>query len=90
MAAIALMREVVAGFTKNLGRGHPLTQSMSRELQKLNMPKDYVGCPGRHALGAFRTPRPGFCCDVCDASLPEGTDIRGCRICDWDACNKHF
>eukprot|EP00662_Eupelagonemidae_sp_cell21_P007269 gene7269-26498_t len=45
-------------------------------------------CPKGHALAAFRTDVDGYTCDVCgpDVSMPKGTLMHGCRVCDHDVC----
>lgn len=43
-------------------------------------------CPSGHGLTQFSTPRLGFSCDLCDAQMPEGATLYGCRQCDYDVC----
>lgn len=47
-----------------------------------------AGCPGGHALAEFRTQNSNYRCDVCSRTLPRGTRAFGCRICDWDKCER--
>lgn len=46
-----------------------------------------VGCPGGHELVRFQTPG-GFSCDVCQEKMPFNAVLKGCRKCNWDACQK--
>mmetsp|Transcript_11565 Transcript_11565/g.20535 ORF Transcript_11565/g.20535 Transcript_11565/m.20535 type:complete len:843 (-) Transcript_11565:137-2665(-) len=46
-----------------------------------------VGCPGGHELVRFQTPG-GFSCDVCQEKMPFNAILKGCRKCNWDACQK--
>ena len=47
-------------------------------------------CPGNHHLEAGavtdETPSAQASCDVCLKSLPVGTQVFSCRVCDWDGC----
>jgi hypothetical protein len=45
-------------------------------------------CPKRgHLMRCFRTPQDGYGCDGCGASsLPAGTLMSGCRLCNADLC----
>ena len=45
-------------------------------------------CPKRgHLMRCFRTPQDGYGCDGCGASsLPAGTMMSGCRLCNTDLC----
>ena len=43
-------------------------------------------CPSGHGLTQFSTPNSGFDCDLCDAQMPEGATLYGCRQCDYDVC----
>ena len=45
-------------------------------------------CPGRCGLVAGETPRHGFGCDVCGATLPAGARVRSCRRCNFDVCER--
>jgi len=37
----------------------------------------------------MRTPHDEYNCDGCDAGyLKKGSQLFGCRLCDWDACSK--
>jgi len=46
-----------------------------------------ANCPFFHGLTAFTTPQM-FNCDVCRASIPEGSRAFGCRRCNYDACTN--
>ena len=47
------------------------------------------GCPDGHKLMDFLTPDSNYWCDVCGRTqLPKGTHMFGCRICNWDKCEK--
>ena len=49
-------------------------------------------CPAGHALEIFRSPIDVFradaevLCSCCDWSVPRGTLLQGCRICNFDLC----
>jgi hypothetical protein len=47
-------------------------------------------CEKGHPLRIFRTPHDEYVCDACDTGefLEQGAVMLGCRICDWDACEK--
>jgi len=47
-----------------------------------------AGCLGGHTLVEFTTPTSTYRCDVCGRNLPIGTRTFGCRICDWDKCER--
>jgi hypothetical protein len=51
-------------------------------------------CPGHHSLNRFETNQPSFFCDNCAGAerkpLPLGSVMYGCRVCDWDACERCF
>jgi len=34
----------------------------------------------------FRTPEPGYGCDKCGKRFHEGTELLGCRACNYDLC----
>merc|ERR1712096_460133 len=45
-------------------------------------------CPGKHTPTLFHTPRPTFSCDACGKGpFPKGTEMYGCRTCNWDMCS---
>ena len=44
-------------------------------------------CPAAaHAMLPFRTPRDSFICDVCGTPKVQGTQMYGCRPCNYDLC----
>jgi hypothetical protein len=47
-------------------------------------------CEKGHPLRIFRTPHDEYVCDACNTGefLEQGAVMLGCRICDWDACEK--
>mmetsp|Transcript_5608 Transcript_5608/g.7880 ORF Transcript_5608/g.7880 Transcript_5608/m.7880 type:complete len:177 (+) Transcript_5608:107-637(+) len=62
--------------------GH-LSRKKESELKALQR----MLCPEKHRLEKFLTDTKGFDCNVCKRiNLPEGHEMYGCRICDWDAC----
>merc|ERR1711964_301909 len=53
-------------------------------------------CPGKHTLTPHTLKEDGsFFCDVCgrnvsggrSSAFPKGTEMYGCRTCDWDMCS---
>lgn len=47
-------------------------------------------CPKGHELVFCERPHPDFTCDRCNASLPVGKPLAGCRICNYDLCETCF
>ena len=48
-----------------------------------------AGCPGGHTLAEFRTPSGStYSCNVCGQTFPPRTRMFGCRICNWDKCER--
>jgi hypothetical protein len=47
-------------------------------------------CPGAHGLAQTQTPRFGFGCDCCGASLAAGVRVYCCRRCNHDVCERCF
>jgi len=45
-------------------------------------------CPKLHPLRKYRTPVPNYTCDICDAYIPKGKVMYGCKECDWDSCTS--
>jgi hypothetical protein len=49
-------------------------------------------CPAGHTLRVFGTPHDEYMCDATHACkggfLAQGSLLFGCRLCDWDACEK--
>jgi CBS domain-containing protein len=45
-----------------------------------------LNCPKNHGLKTHTASQTLYMCDVCNCALPEGTMLKGCRICDWDMC----
>jgi hypothetical protein len=46
-------------------------------------------CKNGHDLQLMRIPHDEYMCDGCDAGyLKKGSQMFGCRLCDWDACSK--
>lgn len=45
-----------------------------------------VHCRKGHALGAYATPCDGCWCSLCEVVVSEGTQLMGCRECDYDLC----
>eukprot|EP00662_Eupelagonemidae_sp_cell21_P057270 gene57270-biopygen31739 len=44
-------------------------------------------CIRKHVCKEFRTPRDNsHTCDKCDKKQPKGTEMWGCRQCDYDMC----
>lgn len=49
----------------------------------------HTRCRGGHELQMMRAPHDEYVCDGCDAGfLKKGSQLFGCRICDWDACAR--
>jgi ankyrin repeat protein len=45
-------------------------------------------CLECHPLTRFETSVAGYECDLCSATQAKGVVMWGCRVCDWDACDK--
>ena len=45
-------------------------------------------CPGKHTLVPEPTPSDRYFCNACKKRVPAGTTMHGCRICDFDLCDK--
>ena len=49
-------------------------------------------CPAGHTLRVFGTPHDEYMCDATSSCkggfLKQGSLLFGCRLCDWDACEK--
>jgi hypothetical protein len=43
-------------------------------------------CPQGHILQLFQAHHGGFSCDGCQHRVPLGSDLHGCRTCDFDLC----
>ena len=54
----------------------------------LNVNTSGFNCPGKHGLTQFETPNNTYLCDMCGESQAVGAPMYGCRICNWDACQK--
>merc|ERR1712150_44895 len=68
---------------------------MYRKDLKLLNPKLMVtkskkpSCPKSHELTSSTTSNLMFGCNVCQKSpLPLGSQIYGCRVCNWDCCDQ--
>lgn len=57
------------------------------EASSESAPKVLV-CPAGHRLEVFATPENGYTCSVCAVVFPIGTNLYGCRQCDYDACSS--
>jgi ribosomal protein L37AE/L43A len=50
-------------------------------------PAPAVNCVGGHGLTVHTTAEAGYNCDSCGRKeLPEGANLWGCVICDYDVC----
>eukprot|EP01065_Artemidia_motanka_P021299 TRINITY_DN2546_c3_g1_i1.p1 TRINITY_DN2546_c3_g1~~TRINITY_DN2546_c3_g1_i1.p1 ORF type:complete len:1016 (+),score=253.23 TRINITY_DN2546_c3_g1_i1:108-3155(+) len=49
-----------------------------------------VQCPAGHSLQPHAITEEGYGCDVCEATLPPGAEVQGCKECDWDVCGACF
>eukprot|EP01084_Bolivina_argentea_P119995 212733_1 len=48
-------------------------------------------CPGHHNLTGFDVPNEGsYRCDVCAAEPTMDSGMYGCRLCDYDLCQKCY
>ena len=47
-------------------------------------------CEAGHPLQRFVIPQHGFGCDGCQALLPVGAEMAGCRACDYDLCGTCY
>jgi len=49
-------------------------------------------CPRGHGLVVSGTPHDEYMCDACAVCngefLPAGSTLFGCRLCDWDSCER--
>jgi hypothetical protein len=45
-----------------------------------------LGCPQKHVLRQFCTPHGQFKCNACGQRQAVGTNMYGCRPCDFDIC----
>merc|ERR1712083_384923 len=48
--------------------------------------KKYL-CPQQHLLKRFITDQDSFTCDVCQKRQSRGSELYGCRVCNWDCCS---
>lgn len=46
----------------------------------------YTNCPGNHGLKSFTTTLNNFKCDECGYRFRKGTNMNGCRKCNFDLC----
>merc|ERR1711959_693941 len=49
-----------------------------------------TGAPEACEMREFLTPHAKFICDVCEARVPEGGTMHGCRVADYDECEDCF
>ena len=42
-------------------------------------------CPKKHPMPRFVSKQVAMC-DRCKVFIPMGSEMRGCRVCDWDMC----
>eukprot|EP01084_Bolivina_argentea_P290321 498649_1 len=47
-------------------------------------------CPGSHGLCKFSTPHEGYGCDVCNDTMRANRDMWGCRVCNYDLCERCY
>lgn len=45
-----------------------------------------LNCPGEHGLKKILHKDDKICCDRCSEMVKENTEIRSCRICNYDIC----
>ena len=63
------------------------TQAVRHQLGSLLMTKPPIyDCPGNHGLARFTAEQTSYGCDSCGAGIPRGTELFGCRTCDFDCC----
>eukprot|EP00929_Paragymnodinium_shiwhaense_P012282 TRINITY_DN11914_c0_g1_i1.p1 TRINITY_DN11914_c0_g1~~TRINITY_DN11914_c0_g1_i1.p1 ORF type:complete len:670 (+),score=123.40 TRINITY_DN11914_c0_g1_i1:90-2099(+) len=66
-----------------------LRSPVSIEQMKMESPmRQVASCPRGHSLRAWSTPTEGFGCDRCGEDMPQGTQLWGCRLCNWDVCES--
>jgi hypothetical protein len=45
-------------------------------------------CKAGHGLTRFFTYRGDFSCGLCRGKMPQGAPMWGCRVCDWNVCER--
>ena len=48
--------------------------------------KATIKCPEKHGLKLLTTAHPYYYCGLCWKDQKQGSEMYGCRICDWNAC----
>eukprot|EP00746_Dinoflagellata_sp_MGD_P011726 gnl/MRDRNA2_/MRDRNA2_124718_c0_seq1.p1 gnl/MRDRNA2_/MRDRNA2_124718_c0~~gnl/MRDRNA2_/MRDRNA2_124718_c0_seq1.p1 ORF type:complete len:792 (+),score=147.75 gnl/MRDRNA2_/MRDRNA2_124718_c0_seq1:94-2469(+) len=47
-------------------------------------------CPNSHKLAMHSTPVDNWSCSLCENKFPAGTELYGCRECNYDECSNCF
>lgn len=47
-----------------------------------------LSCPQHHPLGMLPVTSGDFNCDVCGTSIPSGSVVHGCTLCQWNMCEN--
>ena len=79
----------IARLMQALYGGLKLQQQQQQEEEEAEgpPPAPAVNCVGGHGLTVHTTAEAGYNCDSCGREeLPEGTNLWGCVICDYDVC----
>merc|ERR1711994_365695 len=64
-------------------------EELNGAIAKLRREKDKKFlCPRQHILKRFTTDNPGYTCDKCKKEQPSGSELYGCRLCNWDCCTS--
>jgi len=60
---------------------------MGNENKKPCLPiNNEITCPKNHLLKLFTTDHADFACDICSKKMLNGSEMWGCRSCNWDSC----
>ena len=79
---------IISKETEQLSLAVPTIVSKGEQPVSLEQIPSSMLCPKDHECTLFITPQAGFGCDVCKISVGTGTNMFGCRVCNWDACEK--
>lgn len=71
-------------FPKSSRTSEPASRSTNAFSMK---PSQVLNCSKGHKLTQFSTDED-YSCYLCGKDFPQGTEMYGCRTCDWDICDN--